>query len=337
MIKQIMHTFKRNWKITIASIVFICVLMSLTLLSPRPPVSMESQLVIKSYKLTGSIYILINGDSYEFMLLAQSPISLLLDKERFLWQSRPMYPVLGYVTALPFRGCRKLLLEIIRRMKGTSSIYNNENQFVERLYNNLISEYLGYLTINLVLLVLSLLILYRFIISNGTFGIWFLLPASILILNEVTKAFFWTPHLQIFNVFHPLLAIDLCRRIVGGKSLNKKDIIILGFLLGLACLAYGAFLITAIAVSVALLIQKSEHSRFYKRNISKPIFLLTSASIPIMLWIGTVSIKWGKFYSHETYGHHQFIWLLESIQNGRQQLLSSLITNFTQFLLCFQL
>lgn len=299
----------------VIAMAFVLPLMCLILLSPRPPREQESLICVKTYDITGPFHVVLNCDSYEFMVLARNPGMLLTDAQR-KWQSRPIYPLLGYFAAVPFRVGRWLSLAGMGSPDVRRDVTPVESRPVNRLFNNLISEYLGYTTINLALIVVALILFCRLITRGGPVGAWLLFPAAMLVINEVSKAFFWSPHLQIFNIFHPIVSIEVSRRLVADRSRSLKNLALIGMALGLASLAYGAFLVTVAAAALTILIVGRENPGYLNGRVLPIISVVLSAAIPVLLWIGLVRLVCGSFYSHETQAYHQFVWVIEAWQAG---------------------
>jgi len=196
----------------------------------------------KPIHIWGHAHLTVGCDSGEFVALAGNP-ALLLTPEHQIRQNRPLYSALGWAHALPFRplGLESLGLRILGGEVTSESGLN---------YRKYLPEYLGFILLNWLLLVASVELFRRLLEGRSLLETGIVLPVAILIFNEITK-FFWEPHTQIFNIFIPVMSLYLFRWMQPRLSTLKwSHMIVIGLLLGLGNLAYGAF---AVAVGGAVL------------------------------------------------------------------------------------
>jgi hypothetical protein len=249
----------------------------------------------------GPLNVFVNCDSGEFLLLAKHP-SLLLTPAHRTRQNRPLYAALGWTLAWPLR---VLDVESIgRRVLGAEPVGRTG-----RLYGDYLPEYGAFLLLNWVLLVASVVLFTRLLDAESPVAIRALLPLAVLLVNEVTKAFFWTPHFQIFNVFIPVASIALFRwQLSPARIVTWRDAAAIGLLLGVGNLAYGAFALTAGGAALCLVIGE--------RKLSKAILLLALFFLPLAVWIAFVTARTGAFYSEEIARFRQFVWLADAAFRG---------------------
>ena len=249
----------------------------------------------------GPLNVFVNCDSGEFLLLAKHP-SLLLTPAHRTRQNRPLYAALGWTLAWPLRA---LGVESIgRRVLGAEPIGRTG-----RLYGDYLPEYGGFLLLNWVLLVASVVLFTRLLDAQSPVAIRALLPLAVLLVNEVTKAFFWTPHFQIFNVFIPVASIALFRwQLSPSRIVTWRAAAAIGLLLGVGNLAYGAFALTAGGAALCLVIGE--------RKLPKAILLLALFFLPLAAWIAFVTARTGAFYSEEIARFRQFVWLADGAFRG---------------------
>ncbi len=338
----------------VKSMAIILPIMCLILLAPRPPQESESQLCVKTYEIFGPVHVVINCDSYEFVKLADNPALLLTDERSNLWQSRPLYPVLGYFAAMPFKASVVLIQSVMSVIginseivinAGSKSVnfnsvkYGNNDTAKSVVmaegksinFNSMISGYLGYLTINLALLVIASIIFCRLLSNSSQISTSLIFPASLLLVNEVSKAFFWTPHLQIFNILYPILTIGIGWKIIENRTIRLQKILLIGLAIGLACLIYGAFIVTAFSTAFALLIHQESKGKFWRSRGLPAICLLLATIVPILTWIGIVKLFCGSFYSHEIQVHRQFVWIFDAARLGWVNFSTVVLANIGTF------
>ncbi len=171
------------------TIVAPVILLAMTgfLFSPRVPAGQEDANCVSVIDI-GPAHLHLNCDSEEFERIAADP--LLLFSSNRTWQTRPLYAMLGWALAKPFHMVWGL----------------NPAAFLP--------EYAGFVTLNFLLLLCSVLLFKKISGARWLLDPLTLFPLSVIVVNQVTKAFFWTPHLQIFNVVIPIVSLALFRWIL---------------------------------------------------------------------------------------------------------------------------
>ena len=275
----------------------------------------------------GPIHLTKNCDSEEFQYLARDP-ALMLTEERKTRQNRPLYPALGWLIAAPIRlsGLESLGARILGRQDAGESGPAPGRYF---------PEYVAFIVINLVLLAVSVIILLRLLGARSVFETAALLPASMLLINEVTKAFFWTPHQQIFNVFVPVMTIYLYRWMQTRlPAMQWTTVSAVGIALGVASLAYGVFAVSAAGAVLCLVVGGRLHSsrRLFWRRALDSTLLLAAFFAPVLAWTAFVIARTGSFYSQEIDLFRQFVWMIDSLRSeGLQGLASDMIRRLPAF------
>lgn len=275
----------------------------------------------------GPIHLTKNCDSEEFQYLARDP-ALMLTEERKTRQNRPLYPALGWLIAAPIRlsGLESLGARVLGRQDAGDSGPAPGRYF---------PEYVAFIIINLVLLAVSVIILLRLLGARSVFETAALLSASMLLINEVTKAFFWTPHQQIFNVFVPVMSIYLYRWMQTRlPAIQWTTISAAGIALGVASLAYGVFAVSAAGAVLCLVLGERLHSSrrlFWLRALDSTL-LLAAFFAPVLAWTAFVIARTGSFYSQEIDLFRQFVWMIDSLRSeGLHGLASDMITRLRAF------
>jgi hypothetical protein len=280
------------------------------LFSPRVPRGAENANCV-SVTDVGPIHVHKNCDSEEFQYNAARP-SRLLERNN-LRQSRPLYSVLGWVFARPFRW-----MQLESKVR---SILENAKQTYPKSAEpaSYFPEYAAFVALNFILLMISLVIFLRMLNIERLFDPLTLLPLAMLIVNEVTKAFFWTPHMQMFNVLVPLASVALCRWLLGrNREPAWFECTLIGLGIGIASLAYGAFAAMAAAASLSLLVlairQRSSDARL--ALVGKSLVTAAGFFLPATLWVAFVKARTGSFYSLEISVNRDIVWLTDAIRSG---------------------
>jgi hypothetical protein len=229
----------------------------------------------------------LNCDSHEFMLLARHPRVLLhFDNVR---QSRPGYVALGAA---------------LTRILGPVASHLG----LDRDYGQTSITYIPLILINLVAVVAAVVLLAWILGRFGTPVPVVLALGSLLVLNDLTKAFFWTPHQQMFTLLVPLGTIVLGRWIFLRQP-PWWAAILLGAALGLASLVYANVLITVGVLALIML------ARRWRGVVNAAALGLTFAVAPVA-WIWLCKRLSGSYYNQEAVRYHEFIWLPLSLQHG---------------------
>lgn len=295
--------------------VLVSVAMSLILVSPRPPAGINRYWRFQTVELGGPFHIVKNVDSWEFEHDAAHPADLFTFDHRH-WQSRPLSIWLAWVLAHPFRAAGMQSPQIMTPAEGRAMLIKPPFPDVYTSYS---PEYAGFIVLNWLLLVVSALLLKPLVRGNSFFEPQVILPLSMLLVNSVTKAFFWTPHVQIFSVLMPMVSLSLVRPLLTRvNSLSRRDVAIMGALIGVMTLAYGAFAVTAAAAALCILFgaaSKAPDSGLRRRAVLAGC-LVASFFAPFLAWMTLLIARTGTFYSAETQRYHEFVWIYQQLPTG---------------------
>ncbi len=212
-------------------------------------------------------------------------------------QSRPLYIVSGVIIGY---GMKHIL-----RISGYS--VSNDSTL-----------YAGFVLINFIVLLLGIMLYDKILRFHSVNNYLIFITSFFLICNDVTKAFMWTPHLQIFGIFTPLFTIYLMQRIVFHKnSVSLKLLLLISLGIGILCLMYGNFLLTLPCLCYAYVLNYKNNSRNNHYIVLKNITLVSFIFfLPTVLWIITVTCIAGQYYNVEIVHYRQFIWLYDKFQLG---------------------
>jgi len=259
-------------------------------------------------------------DAPAYMNAALKPSSLL--KKEATWQSRPGYPFLAYALMLPFKWVHQGILGGLH----------------EQFFLNF-APLLAYLALNLAFLFLAArlatLALFRASVIDAPRHYpcgWrqpFLFVLLLLFFNDVTKAFLWTPHTQMFNIFTPSFAL-FALIAVARADRPQTTLLPLAFAGGFGTLIYGTFAVTIPALAAGLWLN---HALLRPSRLWPALLTLIAAgfvfALPGSLWFGFVWLKTGSFFSLEIEKYRQVVWMADVYtQFGPLKLMAGIWENF---------
>jgi hypothetical protein len=303
----------RLWPGVLPVVLYIIAVLAvahLFLLSPRIPASEAARACAVNVPVSKHMSWPLNCDSPAFLVLAAHP-GHLFDQHQ-VWQSRPGLFVTAYLLTP--------VLSPLRALVGTDR-YGLDDP-----------RHLTYLVMNLALLVLALMAFERLLRRAAVPLFSFVVLAPLLLVNDVVKAFFWTPHTQIFLVVTPLLSILCCAWVLRIRDSVWWHLVLLGLGVGVLGLTYGIFLAVAIAVSLTILVawwQRASHT--YLELVVDLASFLAAFAVPQLAWIGAVQLKAGSYYSHEIEAYHQIVWIKEALGQGPGAFLDAFTANQALF------
>ncbi|NVO85630.1 hypothetical protein [Hymenobacter terrestris] len=241
-----------------------------------------------------------NCDGFEYMESARYPARLL--EPQAVRQSRPLYVLLGTAVGYP----------VTWVMQGLQAGGLLPAAVVAKLpakYQPLLGFYIGYVLLNFGLL-LGALLLFRHLYYRLTDGRGqpLVLAALLvfLISNQVTKAFFWTVHQQMFTFLVPLALLWLALQL---RQQPRWRAALLGLALlgGLLALAYGSFVLVLPVLIYGLWLLRRQKPLL---TLTARALLLTSLFVlPTLLWILLLQLRGVAYYNHEAEAYHQLVWL----------------------------
>jgi len=238
----------------------------------------------------------LNCDSPLFMRLAQHPRVLLqYDDPR---QSRPGYVAVGAALT-------RIIGPVASRL-GLDNAYGQPHS----------TSYIPLILINLVVAGAAIAVLAWLLGRFGTPVAIVIALCSLLMLNDLMKAFFWTPHQQMFTLLVPLATITLGRWVILRQP-SWPIMAMVGFGLGLASLIYANWLITVAALALILLLRG-------RRGVPAAAVLIAAFAILPLFWTWLCKRLSGSYYNQETARYHEFIWLPQSAEKGWRTLQGSL-------------
>jgi hypothetical protein len=311
----------------------------------------------------------LNPDTYGFLLPAITPDSLVMPHAQR--QSRPLFILMGtaagyslYYISYPFHSWLRTVYK-----KYWTGAYPEDMLFM------LGNFYISFILLNIFILWLSLYLFQKIFILLTWRGdsnspprqVWMpggetslrprqkdepvngagrLVMYSLMIFiasNQVTKAFMWTPHFQLFNLLTPLLCVYLalrCNREQCPLSFNRMCFYSL--LGGLLLLVYGNFLLLLPVILFCYarnyLLYRAPVStggtRAYRMAllIKNLLLLLLLFALPMIVWIYILSLNNTTYYNFEADQYRQLIWIKDTLTQSWATFWSTLV-DFTGYYL----
>jgi hypothetical protein len=236
----------------------------------------------------------VNCDASTYTYPAESPGRLLQKDE--VRQSRPLYVLMGTIVGYPLAALARLVAP------GADP----RAPF-----------HLGFALLNLALLYLSTLLFDTLLTAAAVDALLIVPLAVLLIANDVTKAFVWTAHQQMFSLVTPLVALCLFRRIAAVPPLSRSTFWSLSLALGLLPLVYGNFLIVLPTLLLA------DHLALRRQGAARVGDLVARYGpaigaflVPTLSWVALVTWLSGSYYNHEIVVYRQLIWLADATRSG---------------------
>lgn len=295
------------------------------LIGPRIPDDSQRDSCVGNIRLPGPFGIHLNCDAPEFLELASDPTGLF--KAKNYRQSRP-----GLIL---FAAALNVPLSLFAKTVADTTPPQDDPERIIDSYSRYFPAYLAYMLLNGGILLLSFHFL-RKTIECSSFDERTATPILVsvgllLVTNDVTKAFFWSPHTQMFNILVPVMAVYAGVRIWGGALSHRRFATGLGLFVGFGLTAYGAF---AIILGVVTIMAALPRTRATKSGTAVAInwfLILVLSALPTLFWYFTVRAVTNDFFSAEI-NEEAFVWMLRSWDNGFSVLLTEWFSKFAWML-----
>ncbi|UOQ78598.1 hypothetical protein MUN84_08665 [Hymenobacter sp. 5516J-16] len=247
-----------------------------------------------------------NCDGFVYMEDARHLAHLLEPQE--VRQSRPLFILVGAAVGYP---CTWLL----EALTASGLLPKQVMQRLPSKYQPLLGFYIGYVLLNYVVLLASMLLFVHlyYCLTDGQ-GNELLLGALLVFFasNQVTKAFFWTVHQQMFTFLVPLFCVWLLLQSTRPDLQRPRRVAAWAFLTGLLALVYGSFVL----VLPCLLCGFWQQNRplLPARLLGSWLGMALLFLLPTLLWIGLLRLLGVTYYNHEAKAYHQLVWLLDAFR-----------------------
>jgi hypothetical protein len=274
--------------LAVGSIVAVAASAHLMLFAPAATLPTQCTATIH---LNSAMSYCLNVDSPEFFKLAHHPRQVL--EPNAIRQARPGYVALSAVGA---------------RVIGPAASHLG----LDRMYGQTDPAYIPLILMNFVTVAVAVMLLGLLLARLGT-----PLPAAIAIctflaVNDVVKAFIWTPHQDVFTTLIPIATVFVAQWVIRADPPWWK-LAVLGLALGAYSLVYGSVLITVAVVGLVLL------ARGWRGTARAVTFGAAFAVLPAG-WIVVCRMIVGSYYNHEASAYHEFVWPVVAAQRGSRAL-----------------
>ncbi|VTR64736.1 membrane hypothetical protein [Desulfosarcina cetonica] len=300
--------------VILGSLIYLCGL------AVGPRVSQQSidqdHLWLENIQFSSYFGVSLNCDSYFYMIGAADTRTVFAHNS--VIQSRPLLPLIAHPLS-------KLLEVVVFRPLPRAS----------KLFNKLLHTYIAYILINLLVLIWAYWLYFKIVVhpNNINSAPTSLVIGTFLIANDITKAFFFSPHTQMLNLLLPLLALYALLKL-RITNISRQTYVYYALLSGLGVLVYGSSIVVGAAILLARLYRYIS-TKDTSAIIALFELLILSAILiaPNIIWWGIVTLTTGEFYSSEVSRWNQIVWMLDVFDKGWLWLASSLISNLKFFIL----
>ncbi len=286
------------------------------LLGPRVLEVDQGQHCVGNVHLPGPFAIALDCDSPQFTWLARQPRGLL--EPGNARQSRPGLVVAAALLTRP--------LALVFPPGGPPLPAPHHVTETERITSSLARDlpaYLAYIALNCGILLLCFALLRELMApagpEDGTQTVLLVAVGLLLIGNDITKAFFWSPHTQLFNVLVPVLAIYGSLRVLDGAAFERAFALGMGLAVGLGVTAYEFFAVIPVCLVPPFLWAIARDPARARSALANLALLVLLSCAPMALWYACVVHRLGHFYQTEQMGPHPYArvaWILEALRHG---------------------
>jgi len=285
------------------------------LIGPRAPVELDARGCFVNLVGPKPFGISLNCDSIALLQLAQYP-NRLLDKGSFR-QSRPGMVIPAFLLRplfLPFQKAPEWL-----GIHRADKMHEYFQRFVPEMLANGLPSFLAYATFNVLLLWLTFWLYLRIVkVPIDATPATLIAVTSVgylLVANDIVKVFFWSPHVQLYNIIAPLLATLVAAEKLAGATTVRYAVLV-GALSGLGMTAYPLFVIVPVCLAIAAAVAWAVNRIDLRTAATDTAAVLAATTIPPLAWFGFVMLKVGSFYSGEL-AFGQLIWIGKSLAEGK--------------------
>jgi hypothetical protein len=311
----------------------LAVLLLGLLIGPRVADDQQAARCVVNLHLPGPFGIAFNCDSPEFLRLATTP-SAILEKNN-MRQSRPGMILAAYVISLPLLP----LANIPSLLNIKASRPDIDSQRINNAMAQQFPAYGAFIVLNLLILYATFfyfrcLCLEAEIDDTPATQFMIALGGVLLVANDVVKAYFWTPHSQMFNVFIPVLAVYIFVRVLNDGLFERSFVILAGLITGIGVTAYPTFVIIIPCTLLAALLSltRPEVVAAPVQWFSNMTLFFLASRAPGFLWYIFVRLKTGAFYSAEVaYGPD--VWIPAALSHGGLGMAVTVALNYLRMIL----
>jgi hypothetical protein len=304
-------------------------------IGPRVPAEDQIKHCVVNVDLPGPFGIGLNCDSPEFLRLAEHPSSLL--EPQNTRQSRPGWILIASAVAAPFAPLNSLILSTVQ---GAARADIDPARINNSLRNGG-AYYIAYILLNFSVLIASFYFLVRVVCPNDRIDEW-TLPTKILlgacglllVGNDVVKAFLFSPHNQMLNIFVPVASVYVARRSWLGQLHRRPFLVAWSLICGIGITIYPVFIVLfgAMIVPAFARIFWAKHKDQWRIVISQTAIATCATIAPMLIWFLYVFTQTGTFYQHEV-ALGQVVWIHKAAQQSPFEAVTILLSNFSSLLM----
>lgn len=232
-----------------------------------------------------------NTDSPLFWRLAADP-ALLLDEGQ-VRQSRPVFVIFGVAS-------RWLV-----------------SPFVSPAADDIdAEERIGYTFLNVAILATTIALIVSLLRRAEVPPLLIICGGAILAVNRLTRTFYWTAHTQILTLLAGTLLTYVAFQSVD-RAWSWRTRVLAAVGLGIMCLASGLFFVGLPILWASGAIQRRRAGTDLTiSTLGREALLGAVYLTPVLTWVAIANVVSGGFYSHETSGFRQFIWVIDALEEG---------------------
>ena len=293
----------------------LALLMTGFLIGPRLPPPFQKDNCVGNIELAGPFGFELNCDSPEFMWLAREPAGLLAKNS-----PRQLRP--GLIIAAAILQAPVSLVVGYKAPPQAIDPGTDDTAAIVRSFENELPAYLAYILLNIGTLLACFFVLRRLMAReqdgravDAAGGVIVVSTGLLLVANDVTKAFVWSPHTQLFNILAPVLALYVTLRVLRGGLFDRPFMLGIGLAVGLGMTAYPVFaVVTACAIPLAVWAIVRERTRRGRGAAHLAAFIVLTV-LPSLLWYAFVRLTTGAFFSAET-SMGEIVWMAAAWEKG---------------------
>ncbi len=285
------------------------------MVGPRIPADQQKAYCAYNVHIAGPFGQSLNCDSPAFLADAAYPQRIYAPEGRR--QDRPGAGLTVHILSQPFVWAFKAA--------GMGEVFALDEYTQERKAQNereneidpkqLLPYYLGYAVLKVLVLALSFIL---FLKAANLPLKWETLASAaawmglLLVVNNITKQYFWSPHTQVFNILAAMTAL------YGFQTVLKTErpfrfFWAMALACGIGMLYYGIFVISITVTGLALVWRLRDdlfsNPATFVRNAAENLAAIALFALPYALWAGLMIALNGEFYHHDAQAYTGFRWM----------------------------
>jgi hypothetical protein len=259
-----------------------------------PPPKRAGDFCGRYVSINSEMGFVVNCDAGTYAYPAASPARLLRKEE--VRQSRPLYVLMGTIVGYPLSALARI---------------------VDPGIDPRAPFHIGFAILNFMILTASVLLFDSLLSRAGVDRLVIAPLAVFLVANDVTRAFVWTAHQQMFSIFTPVVSLDMFRRVGDAPASPRARLWALALGLGFLPLVYGNFVIVLPVLLLAdAWSRRRPGTEIAAGSISRYGPAIVAFFVPTLAWMALVTWIAGSYYNHEMQVYRQLVWVADAAQTG---------------------